>query len=55
MKNYVNGLSFFLKKNGVIGSKTYFLKIFEENKNIKSLKSILSDCLINTNPTSILK
>ena len=53
MRNYTIGLTYFLKKNGVIGSKSYFLKSIERNKTIKPLKNIVIDYIKKTNPKSI--
>jgi hypothetical protein len=53
MRNYTIGLTYFLKKNGVIGSKSYFLKTIEQYKNIKPLKNIVIDYIKKTNPKSI--
>jgi len=52
MRNYTIGLIYFLKKNGVIGSKSYILKTIEHNKNIKPLKDIIIDYIKKSDPKS---
>ena len=50
MKNYFNTFANFLKKNGIIKSRTYFSSKCKSKKEIKSLKEILSELMSETNP-----
>ena len=52
MKNYFNSFANFLKKNGIIKSRTYFSSKCKSKKEIKSLKEILSELMSETNPNS---
>ena len=50
MKNYFNTFANLLKKNGIIKSRTYFSLKCKSQKEIKSLKEILSELMSETNP-----
>jgi hypothetical protein len=52
MKNYLNSFSNFLKNNGIINSRTFFLSTYNKsNKEIKTLKETLGKVMSHTNPS----
>jgi len=55
MKNYFNTFANFLKKNGIIKSRTYFSTKCKSKKEMNLLKQVLGELMSETNPKCINK